>query len=150
MLKKHLTGGRPRRRWQEEGLSGVRGLAGAPHYQGYGVAGLSPGGPSAAPPTRRRAVTRGRAAGRAPAASGLRQAGGGGPWPGCAPLSAPGASQQRQTDPAPPASLLKPPVFKVYINGFILRKLGFVFGVLFVGFVRVNITPLYSFSLTAL
>ena len=95
-------------------------------------------------------MTRGRAAGRAPAASGLRQAGGGGPWPGCAPLSAPGASQQRQTDPAPPASLLKPPVFKVYINGFILLKLGFVFGVLFVGFVRVNITPLYSFSLTAL
>ena len=81
--------GRPgwRRRRQEEGLSGVHGLAGAPHYQGYGVAGLSPGGPSAAPATRRRPLTRGRAAGRAPAASGLRQAEGGGPWPGCAPFS---------------------------------------------------------------
>ena len=52
--------------------------------------------------------------------------------------------------PSSSCFLLKPPVFKVYINVFILLKLGFVFGVLFVGLVRVNITTLYSFSLTAL
>lgn len=133
----------------EEGLSGVRGLAGAPHYQGYGVAGLSPGGPSAAPPTRRRPLTGAepQVEPRRPRVCG--RLGGGDPGPGVPLFSAPGASQQRQTDPAL-CFLVEAPVLKVYINRFILLKFAFVLDVLFVGFVHVNLMLPHCIHLNSL
>ena len=146
--------GRPRwrQRRQEEGLSGVRGLAGAPYYQGYGVAGLSPGGPSAAPATRRRPLTRGRAAGRAPAASGLRQAGGGGPWPGCAPFS----PRQVPLSNGKPTQPLLLPCRSRLLWKFILLALSFWNLLLCLTFylwdlsMLISVNPLYSFPFTAL
>lgn len=84
--------GRRGQRRQEEGLARDCGLAGAPHYQGYGVVGLSPWGVPAQPQLPGGALGPGAVPQTAPPPGGLVFVGGGVSCPVPVYFSAPGAS----------------------------------------------------------